>query len=94
MFGGAAAWHRTSPGENRESESQETKQNLPSGMERVISQAGLKPSEAHCHATWWLIIPGKKIKRIVASKKHQSEKGLWDIRPGKASGFQFVSIFK
>lgn len=44
MFGGAAAWRRTSPGEDRESESQETKQNLPSGMERVISQSGLKPA--------------------------------------------------
>lgn len=45
MFGGAAAWRRTSPGEDRESESQETKQNLPSGMERVISQSGLKPAK-------------------------------------------------
>lgn len=33
------------PGEDKESESQEIKQNLPSGMERVISQSGLRPAE-------------------------------------------------
>lgn len=36
-FGGAAAWGRMSPGEDRESERQEIKQNRPSGTERVIS---------------------------------------------------------
>lgn len=34
-----------SPEEDKESESQEVKQNLPSGMERVISQSGLQPAE-------------------------------------------------
>lgn len=45
LFGGAAAWGRMPPGEDKESESQEIKQNLPSGMERVISQSGLRPAE-------------------------------------------------